>query len=465
MRIAYLDCFSGISGDMFLGALVDAGVSPKLLIATVAALDIGARLEISRVTRGGIAATKVDVYAGGEKDLPREVFQDQLGHDHGHAHSHEHPHSHQQDHADTAWQRDSAPLTGQSPVTTQNSHDDEDDHDHGRSLTEIRRIIEKAAISSGAKATAIRIFEALGEAEAEIHATTIEHVHFHEVGAVDAMVDIVCAAVGSESLAVERWICSSLNVGGGTVKCAHGTLPVPAPATLKLLKDAPVYSSGPQVELVTPTGAAIVKTLCGRFAPFPAMKIEKAGYGAGTREFQDHPNLLRLTIGEGAGKATLTDGASLGCGASNERIAVLESNLDDLSPQVLAYTMERLLAEGALDVFSVPVQMKKSRAGALLTVLAKVEDADRLTKTIFAETTTLGVRCREENRQTLSRRWETVDTTWGKVRIKVANMNGSVSNYAPEYEDCRTLAEEQHVPLRTVMQEAIQQYLQSAQKA
>ena len=229
MRIAYLDCFSGVSGDMFLGALVDAGVSPELLAETVAALDIGARLEISRVVRGGISVTKVDVYANGEKDLPREAFWQQQGHDHAHKHS------------------------------------------RGRGLNEIRRIIEKAPISSDAKRTAIKIFETLGEAEAEIHNTSVEQVHFHEVGAVDAMVDIVCAAVGVESLAVEEWVCSPLNVGGGTVKCAHGTLPVPAPATLKLLRDAPVYSSGPQVELVTPTGAAIVKTLSGRFAPFPAM--------------------------------------------------------------------------------------------------------------------------------------------------------------------------------------------------
>ena len=427
MRIGYLDCFSGISGDMFLGALINAGVSPKLLKDTVKALDIGARLEISKVERGGISATKVDVYANGEKDLPREVFWELQDNDHAHEHSHGHDHSH------------------------------EHRHDHGRTLTDIHKIIEKAAISSTAKATAIEIFEALGQAEAEIHGTSIDQVHFHEVGAVDAMVDIVCAAVGAESLAVDEWVCSPLNVGGGTVKCAHGTLPVPAPATLKLLQDAPVYSSGPQVELVTPTGAAIVKTLSTRFAPFPAMKIDKSGYGAGTRDFPEHPNLLRITIGE----AEPTDRAN----TSNESITVLEANLDDLSPQVLAYAMERLLAEGALDVFSVPVQMKKSRPGALLTVLAKMEDANRLTKTIFAETTTLGVRRHEEQRQTLSRRWETVDTTWGPVRIKIANMNGSVSNYAPEYEDCRTLAEAQHVPLRTVMQEAIQQYLRREPKA
>jgi uncharacterized protein (TIGR00299 family) protein len=442
MRIAYLDCFSGISGDMFLGALVDAGVSPKLLEDTVATLDIGARLEISRVMRAGISATKVDVYANGEKDLPREAFWQRQEHGHPHEHAHSHSHNHSHDH-----------------------HSHNHGHGHGRGLNEILSIIEKAAIANQAKQTAVRIFKALGQAEAEIHNTSLEQVHFHEVGAVDAMVDIVCAAVGAESLAADEWVCSPLNVGGGTVQCAHGTLPVPAPATLKLLRDAPVYSSGPQVELVTPTGAAIVKTLINRFASFPAMKIEHSGYGAGTRDFPDHPNLLRLTIGEFVHTQAVPNfGANPSSNASNENVTVLEANLDDLSPQVLAYAMERLLAEGALDVFSVPVQMKKSRPGALLTVLAKTEDASRLTRTIFAETTTLGVRRREEERQTLSRRWETVDTTWGPVRIKIANMNGSVSNYAPEYEDCRTLAEAQHVPLRTVMQEAIQQYLRGQRK-
>ncbi|HXC00298.1 MAG TPA: nickel pincer cofactor biosynthesis protein LarC [Terriglobales bacterium] len=434
MRIAYLDCFSGISGDMFLGALLDAGVSPKLLEDTVAALNIGARLEISRVLRSGILAIKVYVYVNGEKDLPREVFSEKREHDHHPDHAHEHDSGYKHSHNSHTHPHDT------------HSHP----HAHGRSLTAIREIIEKAAISPTAKATAIRIFENLAEAEAEIHDTSIDQVHFHEVGAVDAMVDIVCAAVGAESLAVEEWVCSPLNVGGGTVKCAHGTLPIPAPATLKLLRDAPVYSSGPQVELVTPTGAAIVKTLNTRFALFPAMTIEKTGYGAGTREFPDHPNLLRITIGEAESAAHLS--------TSNDRITVLEANLDDLSPQVLAYAMERLLAEGALDVFSVPVQMKKSRPGALLTVLAKIEDANRLTKTIFAETTTLGVRRREEQRQTLARRWENVNTTWGPVRIKIASMNGTISNYAPEYEDCRALAEAHHVPLKEVIHEAVQAY-------
>ena len=432
MRIAYLDCFSGISGDMFLGALVDAGVSPKLLEDTVAKLEIGAGLAISRVVRSGIAATKVDVYSHDEKDLPREVFVDHKSQSHSHGHFHDHAHSHEREHGESV------------------AHHDE----HGRGLTEIRQIIQKSSINEPAKATAIRIFEALGEAESEIHNTSIDKVHFHEVGAVDAMVDIICAAVGAEALNVHEWVCSPLNVGSGTVKCAHGTLPVPAPATLKLLQNAPVYSSGPAAELVTPTGAAIVKTLASCFGSFPAMKIEKAGYGAGTRDFHEHPNVLRLTIGE----------ATTNVAVERETITVLEANLDDLNPQVLAYAAEKLLTEGALDVFSIPVQMKKGRPGVLLTVLCKQEDADRLTKLIFAETTTLGVRRREERRQTLARRWETVQTSWGNVRIKIASLNGSISNYAPEYEDCRALAETNHVPLKTVMEAAIQQHLRREQK-
>ena len=449
MRIAYLDCFSGISGDMFLAALVDAGVSPKLLEDTVAALDIGAHLEIKRVVRGGIAATKVDVYSNGEKDLPREVFLERQAQSHSPRHSHDHDHTHQHEHGEAVAHHDEHGHRSKRAGAP-----DPHKHDHGRGLTEIRQIIQKSSINETAKATAIRIFEALGAAEAEIHNTSIDKVHFHEVGAVDAMVDIVCAAVGAEALNVDEWVCSPLNVGSGTVKCAHGTLPVPAPATLKLLQDAPVYSSGPAVELVTPTGAAIVKTLAKRFSSFPAMKIEKAGYGAGTRDFHEHPNLLRLTIGEATAAASI----------SRETITVLEANLDDLSPQVLAYAAEKLLTEGALDVFSIPVQMKKGRAGSLLTVLCKTEDAERLTKLIFSETTTLGVRRREEQRQTLARRWETVKTSWGDVRIKIASMNGSVSNYAPEYEDCRALAETHHVPLKIVIEEATQRYLRREQK-
>ncbi len=416
---------------MFLGALVDAGVSAELLERTVAALDIGARLEISRVTRAGIAATKVDVYAHGEKDLPREVYwsgrqASDLGpqehhHEHGHSHSHEHD-----------------PLGQSSRAGAPAPH-------HGRGLTEIRGIISSATISDRAKATAIAIFENLGTAEAKIHGTSIESVHFHEVGAVDAMIDIVCASVGADALGVDEIVCSPLNVGGGTVQCAHGTLPVPAPATLELLKDAPIYSSGLQVELVTPTGAAIVKTLAKRFAAFPEMKVEKIGYGAGTRDFPGQANVVRLTVGE----------AQSALKVSEEMITVLEANLDDLNPQVFGYVMDRALEEGALDVFGVPVQMKKSRPGMVLTVLCRPEDAVKLTQLLFTETSTLGVRRREERRQALARKWVTVETEWGEVRLKIASMNGTVTNYAPEYEDCKKIAAANRVPLKTVMQAAM----------
>lgn len=438
MRIAYLDCFSGISGDMFLGALIDAGVRPQVFEDAVAALNVGARLEISRVNRSGISATKVDVWVGGEKDQPREEYWAREG-----AHEHEHPHGHGHGaHSHEHGGRNAHQTVGETPAL------------HGRGLSEIREIITAAKISSSAKETAIRIFENLGAAEAKIHNAPITQVHFHEVGAVDAMVDIVCAAVAAEALQVDEWVCSPLNVGGGTVVCAHGTFPVPAPATIELLKSAPVYSSGVQAELVTPTGAAIAKTLATRFSAFPSMKISATGYGAGSRDFSNHANVLRLTVGETRDSAQL---------APEEDIAILEANLDDLNPQVFGYVMDRALEEGALDAFGIPVQMKKNRPGMLLTILARPQDADRLTKLLFTETTTLGVRTRRERRQALRRRSVTVNTRWGDVRMKVANLNGSVSNYAPEYEDCRRIAVEHHVPLKTVMQEAIRQYLSGAE--
>jgi len=442
-----------MSGDMFMGALVDAGVAASLLERTVAALNVGARLEISRVMRSGISATKVDVWVNGEKDLPREEYWErQEQHSHSHEHS-EHSHEGHEDHSQEHYSHSHAAPGQISRAGTPAPHV----HSHGRGLTEIHRIIGRSSISDTAKKTAIAIFEALGRAEAKIHNTSIESVHFHEVGAVDAMVDIVCAAVGAEALGVDEIICSPLNVGGGTVKCSHGTFPVPAPATVELLADASVYSSGFQAELVTPTGAAIVKTLARRFAAFPEMKIEKSGYGAGSRDFPGHPNVVRLTVGE-------TTSHALAMNTASDTIAVLEANLDDLNPQVFGYVIDRLFEEGALDAFGMPVQMKKNRPGTLLTVLCKPEDASKLTHLIFTESTTLGVRRRDETRQTLARRWENVGTPWGEVRIKIASMNGTVTNYSPEYEDCRRIAAEHHVPLKTVMQEAARAYLGTDRK-
>src|SRR5215831_8247553 len=339
MRIAYLECFSGISGDMFLGAVVDAGVPLELLTNTVAALGVDARLEVSRVQRSGISAVKLDVIAAGEKELPREEFWEKQSHQVGHSHHsehehHDHPHEHEHSHH----------------------------HEH-RGLKEIRGIIGRAGISETAKQKAIRIFEVLGTAEAKVHNTGIENIHFHEVGAVDAIVDITCAAVGAEALGVDTIVCSPLNVGGGTVKCAHGTFPIPAPATLEILRNAPVYSGEIQKELVTPTGAAIVSVLASRFSNFPKMKPEKVGYGAGSRDLKDFPNVLRITIGE-----TLEEHSTL---VPEEAITILEANVDDMTPQLFGYVMERALQAGALDVFATSVQMKKNRPGILLTVLCR----------------------------------------------------------------------------------------------
>ena len=442
-RIAYLDCFSGISGDMFLGALVDAGVSPEVFQRTVQSLNIGASIEISRVNRSGITATKVDVIVNGEKDRPREAASHEHGHSHGHQHSHDEP---------TVVSRLSGSPRQGGPA-----------HSHGRHLNEIRQIISKANISESAKRTAISIFEKLGAAEARIHNVPIESVHFHEVGAVDAIVDIACAAVGAEALGVDEFVCSPLNVGGGTVVCAHGTFPVPAPATVEILKGVPVYSGEIQKELVTPTGAAIVATLASRFEPLPPMKIERTGYGAGTREFAGQPNVLRIVVGETVATAG-TDTSVRATETNQDTVTVIEANLDDLSPQVFGYVMEKLFEAGALDVFATPVQMKKNRPGTLLTVLAKPEAAENLASIIFAETTTLGIRQRDERRQVLARGWQTVATRFGDVRVKVAGMNGTVSSCAPEYEDCRRIAAEHRVPLKQVMQEAVHAYLQGSKK-
>jgi hypothetical protein len=454
MRIAYLECFSGISGDMFLGALLDAGVPPELLIKTVEALGVDARLEISRVDRSGISATKLDVIAAGEKELPREEFWEkdaQTGHSHSHEHNHGHSHDHE--HAPSHNHEHSHSHDEEHSHAHAHSHSHEHPHSHShRGLKEIRQIISNAAISQSAKDRAIKIFEALGAAEAKVHNSDIEKIHFHEVGAIDAIVDIVCTAVGSEALGVDEWICSPLNVGGGTVVCAHGTFPIPAPATLELLKKAPVYSGEIQKELVTPTGAAIVSVLASKFSQFPTMKAEKIAYGAGTRNFKNYPNVVRLTIGEAV--------TQLESPFPVEEITVLEANIDDMSPQVFGYVLEQALASGALDAFGIPVQMKKSRPGMLLTVLCRNEDSQRLTKLILSETTTLGVRIRKETRAALTRRHMSVTTKWGEVRMKLANLNGSISNYAPEYEDCTRIAKEQKVPLKTVMQEAIKVYLE-----
>jgi uncharacterized protein (TIGR00299 family) protein len=437
MRVAYLECFSGISGDMMLGALLDAGVSSELLQKTVSSLQLGAELRITRTDRSGICATKVDVVVEGGD----QIIQDVAGKP---SHRHDGPPTHT--HGDET-------HSAQAGLKGVQSHNPRK-HSHGRSLPVIRDLLEHAYIPEIARETAIRAFELLGEAEARIHNVSIDSIHFHEVGAVDSIVDIVCAAVGCDALQVDSWICSRVNVGGGTVQCAHGSFPVPAPATLELLKEAPLYSSGIEAELVTPTGAALLRALSCRFSAFPAMQVKKVGYGAGMRNLSGLPNVLRISVGESV-VSTADD--------PFETITVLETTIDDLNPQVLGYVSERLLAEGALDVFILPAQMKKNRPGSLLTVLCDRLHAARLRELLFRETSTIGVRIREERRECLVREIVRVKTPWGEIRVKEARLRRTVMSFAAEYEDCRRIAEEHSIPLKHVQQTASNAYLEQRQ--
>ena len=423
MRIAYLNCFAGISGDMFLGALIDAGVDPKVLHEATAGLNLNASLKIEKVDRSGIYSTKVHVY---EDAKPAEG-----NHDH-----HREQKTHTQQHQ---------PKT-QHQHKIGHTHDHSQEHAHGRSLTVIRDLINTAYLTTAAKQTAIQAFELLGASEAMIHNVPIEKIHFHEVGAVDAIVDIVATSAGIHSLAIDKWFCSPLNVGGGMVDCAHGRFPVPAPATADLLRGLPTYSAHIEEELVTPTGAALVRALDPTFGPQPAMRVEQIGYGAGTRNSKDFPNVLRLSIGE------TND-------ATHSSVAVLETAIDDLSPQVLAYVTERALALGALDVMSIAVQMKKGRLGTLLTVLADDTLVPILEDLLLRETSTLGVRIHHERRSCLDRAHTTVVTPYGEIRIKLGSRSGEVFNAAPEFEDCRAAAAKHNVPLKFVQQAAIAAYL------
>jgi hypothetical protein len=438
MRIGYLECFAGISGDMLLGALVDAGVSCSLFEETAQALNIGASLRFSSVDRSGITATKVDVLdtASGEiaehKHAPElssrpesrsDVAEGPAVHHHHHSddHQHEQVYSHSHD------------------------HPHEHKHVHGRSWKQIRELIEHTPLASDARVLALRAFELLAQAEAKIHGVPVDTVHFHEVGAVDTITDIVCAAAGLCSLDVEAWYATAVNVGSGFVQCAHGMFPVPAPATAELLKGVPYYSAGVQKELTTPTGAALLKALGCSFHEIPVIAADVIGYGAGTRNPKDFPNVLRLSIGEAVSAKKPV----------GERVAVLECAIDDATPQLVAHTVERILEEGALDVMCTPVVMKKGRMGSLLTVLCRPERREAFENLLLRETTTLGIRVREEDRVVLHRRFVEVETAYGSIRVKVGSRDGEDLNWMPEYEDCARAAREYGVPLKQVLQVAL----------
>jgi uncharacterized protein (TIGR00299 family) protein len=379
--LCYLDAFSGISGDMTVGALLDAGAPSVAVIEALESLSTGARFEVEKTKRSGLAASKFRV------------------------HLHSEPQKH-------------------------------------RHLPHILALIDRSAISPRAKHNASAIFQKLGEAEAHVHGVPIEKVHFHEVGAADSIADIVGACVALDLLNVNDVCCSAINVGSGTVLTEHGVLPVPAPATASLLAGKPIYARGPAMELTTPTGAAIAATLSSAFGPMPAMRISSIGHGAGDRDFKESPNVLRVLIGErnGAPEATV--------------VSVIEANIDDSTPEILGYAMERLMQAGALDVSLSPLQMKKNRPGTLLRVIARPQDQELLAQMVFAETTTLGLRISTAERRIQDRRIIEVDTGFGKIRIKVSGAHA-----APEYEDCRAIAQRTGLPLQQVMAAAHSAYL------
>jgi uncharacterized protein (TIGR00299 family) protein len=416
-RVLYFDCFSGISGDMALGAMLDAGLPLDDLKRALGSLAVDAHVHAERVLRTGVSATKFSV------------------HDHQHA---EGP----PEHAHHASERSDDPH-----------------HHHHRSLDEIFTLIDGSSLMPAGRERAKAMFQRLGEAEAAIHHTPVEKVHLHEVGALDSIIDIVGIVFAMEWAGAARIVCSPLNVGGGMVHSAHGVFPVPAPATVKLLGDAPVYSGAVQKELVTPTGALIATTYATSFGPMPAMSVERVGYGAGDRDDPTTPNVLRVLIGREA-DATEVVQAFRPAGATGEaeRVTVIECEIDDMNPQIFGVVMDRLYAAGALEVFYIPVQMKKNRPGTLLTVVARPAERSRMTDIIFRETTTIGLRHYDVDRECLQREIVTVETPIGAVRFKVSQRNGRVMNAVPEFEDCAKLAAANNLPVKEVQAIAAKAY-------
>ncbi len=433
-RVLYLDCFSGISGDMLLGALLDAGLPIEDLKRALGSLALeGVEVSAEKVLRAGVAATKFSVreLSAGSSQLS----DNEHGHDHQHEHSRAHSHEH-----------DPQPASvGQVPsaLTIDHHH-----HPH-RSLPEIFALIDRSSLSVPGRERAKALFRQLAEVEASIHQMPVERVHLHEVGALDSIIDIVGSVFALEWAGVDRVLCSPLNVGGGMVDSAHGHFPVPAPATLKLLnqREAPIYSDALiQKELVTPTGALIATSYADAFGPLPAMNIERVGYGAGDRNPRETPNVLRVMIGRAAGEARA------------DRVTVIECEIDDMNPQIFGVVMDRLYAAGALEVFYIPVQMKKNRPGTLLSVIAPPALRSAMTDVVFRETTTIGVRYAEVDRETLHREVVTVETPIGAVRFKLAWRGGVVVNAVPEFDDCSRIAAARQLPVKEVQAIAVEAY-------
>ena len=425
LTILYFDCFSGAAGDMVVGSLIDAGVPLEEIRRALGSLAISAdTVWTERVTRAGVSATRFCVQG---ETHPIDHAHDHEDHQHGHNH-HDPGHVHHQ-------------------------HEDEEAGHHvHRALSDIFGLIDGSALSSAGKDRAKHLFRRLGEAEAAIHATSLDRVHLHEVGALDSIIDIVSAVHALEWLRVDRVVASPLNVGSGRIRSAHGVYPVPAPATLRLLEGVPIYDAGPQVELVTPTGALLVSDYAAEFGPMPAMRVQKVGYGAGTRDFPDRPNVMRAVLGAADAMVSATS------------VVVIEAEIDDMNPQIFGLLMDRVLADGALDVFYTPIQMKKNRPGTLLTIIAPPAARERLTAIVFRETTTIGVRYREMDRECLDRESVEVETPLGAIRFKVARRGWQVLNAAPEFEDCVRIATASGRALKDVQALAMKAFLDEAAK-
>jgi pyridinium-3,5-bisthiocarboxylic acid mononucleotide nickel chelatase len=392
MKTLYFDCFAGASGDMILGALVAAGVEPHALIEQLQSLNVaGWKIDFETVDRSGISSTYARV---------------QTAHEHAHRH-----------------------------------------------LSDILKIIYGSGLNERVKDRAARIFSRLAEAESQVHNQPIEKVHFHEVGAVDAIIDVCGAAVGFDQLGIEQFISSPLRVGFGMAQMAHGRFPIPPPAVAELLKGKPIYAGDVEGEFVTPTGAAIITTVCERFENIPSMKIEASGYGAGTRNPKGFPNALRVFVGE----------PDAPCDA-DETLLMIETNIDDMSPQVFGHVMDRAFELGALDCYLTNTQMKKNRPGILLSILCRPSDREKFLQLLFAETTTIGGRSYEVHRRALARETIRVETQFGLIDVKVAMGNNGSVNVMPEFEQCRAAALTANVPLVKVQDAARQAYLSQYQR-
>jgi len=457
MRVLFLDCFSGISGDMTVGALCDLGVKPSMFEWELSKVGIGDfHMHFDRVQKQAITAVKFGIHEGSthspdQDEKEHQAHQPAHEHEHGHqqehgeecgcghehGEEHDHPHGHAQDHDHGHGHEH------QHGHEHEHGHGHQHGHAHGRSHAEIRKLILESELSDFVKSRALAIFQRIAVAEGKIHGMSAESVTFHEVGALDSIADIICACVGIEALGVEKVIVSPLHEGRGWIDCAHGRFPIPSTATLEILAGVPLAQVDEEFEFITPTGAAIVAEFGSGFAPMPRMITERVGYGAGSRALPGRPNVLRAVLG------TLAQGDAQGA-LPTDTISRIETNLDDCTAEIIGATVERLMAAGALDVFLTPVQMKKLRPGTMLTVLCESSQAETLARIVLRETTSFGVRVDEVRRWKLERRMESAETPWGKVPVKIGHLGAEVFHSMPEFDACRALAEKAGVTVQAV---------------